>query len=170
MNRKQPRCSLFKLFTPLQCTQWCTKGREGGGGLWCSNPPPKFRSFDKAEPNFQFRGKYIHNNLIRIWVSLILQIERNPWLGGYCPHIPVLSALCPQLNLLSTPPHPKQNSWVCHWVYFAVFLSIHLITAFTAMLLVAGWHMAPWSSVILCPWWHEKWKDYEYFMWPAHAG
>jgi hypothetical protein len=28
-----------------------------------------------------------------------LQIERNPWLGDYSPQIPVLSALCPQLNL-----------------------------------------------------------------------
>jgi hypothetical protein len=34
-------------------------------------PHPKFRSFDKAGPNSQCRGKYIHNNLIRIRVSLI---------------------------------------------------------------------------------------------------
>ena len=32
---------------------------------------------------------------------------QNPWLGGYCPQIPVL---CPQLNLLN--PRPEQNSWV----------------------------------------------------------
>jgi hypothetical protein len=38
-----------------------------------------------------------------------LQIERNPWLGGYRSKIPVLSALCPQLNLLNPP---KQNFWV----------------------------------------------------------
>jgi hypothetical protein len=36
-----------------------------------------------------------------------LQIERNPWLAGYRPQIPVLSALCPQLNLLNTPPPEK---------------------------------------------------------------
>jgi len=35
---------------------------------------------------------------------------QNP--GGYRPHIPVLSVLCPQLNLLK-PPH-EQNSWVRH--------------------------------------------------------
>jgi hypothetical protein len=36
------------------------------------NPPSaKFRSFDEAEPNSQFHGKYIRKNLIRIWVSLI---------------------------------------------------------------------------------------------------
>ena len=29
---------------------------------------------------------------------------QNPWLGGYCPQIPVLSVLsCPQLNLLNPP-------------------------------------------------------------------
>jgi hypothetical protein len=41
-------------------------------------PPPKFRSFDKAEPNSQFSGKYIHNNLIRIWVSLSGKLSGTP--------------------------------------------------------------------------------------------
>jgi len=31
---------------------------------------------------------------------------QNPWLGGYRPQIPVLSVLCPQLNLLN-PPRKK---------------------------------------------------------------
>jgi len=31
---------------------------------------------------------------------------QNPWLGGYRPQIPVLSVLCPQLNLLTPPPFP----------------------------------------------------------------
>jgi hypothetical protein len=43
-----------------------------------------------------------------------LQIEWNPCLEGYCPQIPVLSALCPQLNLLNPIPTPEKNSWVCH--------------------------------------------------------
>ena len=30
---------------------------------------------------------------------------QNPWLGGYRPQIPVLSVLCPQLNLLNPPPN-----------------------------------------------------------------
>ena len=30
---------------------------------------------------------------------------QNPWLGGYRTHIPVLSVLCPQLNLLNPPPN-----------------------------------------------------------------
>jgi len=32
---------------------------------------------------------------------------QNPWLRGYCPQIPVLSVLCPQLNLLNPPPTNK---------------------------------------------------------------
>jgi len=38
---------------------------------------------------------------------------QNTWLGGNRPQIPVLSVLCPQLNLLNPP---EQNSWVCHWL------------------------------------------------------
>jgi hypothetical protein len=35
------------------------------GEVWGVNPPPpKFWSFDKAEPDFQFRGKYISNCLV----------------------------------------------------------------------------------------------------------
>ena len=34
---------------------------------------------------------------------------QNPWLGAYAPQIPVLSLLCPQLNLLNPP---EKNSWV----------------------------------------------------------
>ena len=41
---------------------------------------------------------------------------QNPWLGGYRPQIPILSVLCPQLNLLNPPPS-GQNSWVRHWQY-----------------------------------------------------
>ena len=40
---------------------------------------------------------------------------QNPWLGGYRPQNTVLSALCPQLNLL-TPPQNKipRYATVCH--------------------------------------------------------
>ena len=42
---------------------------------------------------------------------------QNQCLGGYRPQIPVLSVLCPELNLLNPPP-PEQNSWVrhCPWL------------------------------------------------------
>jgi hypothetical protein len=60
-----------------------------------------------------------------------LQIEWNPWLGGYRPQIPVLFALCPQRNLLNpspppekvpgvnTPP-PEKISWVRHSVLIII--------------------------------------------------
>jgi hypothetical protein len=51
--------------------QWRT---EGGLGVQ-PPPPPKFQSFDKAEPNSQLRGKYIRNNLIRIRDSLICRLS-----------------------------------------------------------------------------------------------
>jgi hypothetical protein len=50
--------------------------RGVGGGLVVQTPTtPKFRSFDKAEPNSQFREKYIRNNLIRIRVSLVYKLH-----------------------------------------------------------------------------------------------
>jgi hypothetical protein len=50
-------------------------------GVWVVQTlphPPKLRSFDKAEPNSQFRGKYIRNNLIRIRGSLICKLSGTP--------------------------------------------------------------------------------------------
>jgi hypothetical protein len=55
-----------------------------------------------------FRGIYIHNNVIRIWVSLVLKLV-DPLTGGLPPQIPVLSNLYPQLNLLN--PLPEKISW-----------------------------------------------------------
>jgi hypothetical protein len=49
--------SYFSFNTILSHMQWRT---EGGWGF----NPPKFRSFDKAESNSQFRGKYIRNGLV----------------------------------------------------------------------------------------------------------
>ena len=62
-----PRKSSVRL---LNNDQWRTEG-----GVWGVQPTPppssKFRSFDEAEPNSQFRRKYIRNNLTRIRLSLI---------------------------------------------------------------------------------------------------
>ena len=139
----------------IEFTQWRT---EGGFRVFKPPPsPPKFRIFYKAEPNSQFRGKYIRNNLTRIRLSLIFWVVswkalpasydphsviffslqgltwrkhkvpkikkilpyemkflvpnysclQNPWLGVYRPQIPVLSVLCPQLNLLNPLPPKK---------------------------------------------------------------
>jgi len=46
---------------------------------------------------------------------------QNPRLGCYRPQIPVLSVLCPQLNLLN--PH-EQNSWVRHWALSLDFFTL----------------------------------------------
>ena len=72
----------------LNIHQWRT---EGGGG---SNPPPKFRSFDKAEPNSQFRGKHICNNLTRIRLSLIFWVVAWKALPTSCdPHSGIFFSL-----------------------------------------------------------------------------
>jgi hypothetical protein len=39
---------------------------------------PNFQSFDKAESNSKFCGKYIHNNIIGMWVSLICKLSGTP--------------------------------------------------------------------------------------------
>jgi hypothetical protein len=62
------------------------QGRWGFGGF--DTPSPKFWSFDKAELNSQFRGKYIHNNLLRIQVSLICKLTRTPNKGATAPRSP----------------------------------------------------------------------------------
>jgi hypothetical protein len=82
-------------------------------GVGVFNPhPPKFRSFDKAEPNSQFRGKYIRNNLIRIRVSLICSLCGTPDWGATAPRSPfslpsVLNWICwthfPRTKFLGTP-------------------------------------------------------------------
>jgi hypothetical protein len=51
--------------------------RWDGVGVEGFKPPPrpKFQSFDKAEPNSQFRGIYIYNDVIRIRVSFICKLS-----------------------------------------------------------------------------------------------
>jgi hypothetical protein len=53
-------------------------GASGGGVGGSNTPSTKFRSFNKAEPNSQFREKYIRNNLTRIRVSLICKFSGTP--------------------------------------------------------------------------------------------
>jgi hypothetical protein len=78
---------------PATCpySQWRT---EGGWGV--VTPIQKFRSFDKAEPNFQFRGKHIRNNLIRTRVWLTFKLSGTPDWGITGPRP---RSLCP----LSSP-------------------------------------------------------------------
>ena len=73
--RNQPRSIVI-------FTDWAS-GLPRGGGVQ-TPPPPKFRSFDEAEPNSQFRGKYTRNNLTRIRLSLIFWVVALP--TSYDPH------------------------------------------------------------------------------------
>jgi hypothetical protein len=79
---KRKHCAKTIQFCMQQGTTFMCSRRQGcteGGGLGGFKPPsPKFRSFDKAEPNSQFRGKYIPNNLIRIRASLICKLSGTP--------------------------------------------------------------------------------------------
>ena len=72
----------------------CSGVPRGGVGVF--KPPPKFRSFDKAEPNSQFRGKYIRNNLTRILLSLIFELFREKT---------SLSAVTPTVVFFFSPRH-----------------------------------------------------------------
>jgi hypothetical protein len=90
-------------------TRWHTEGVGGGVGVFKPPPTPKLRSFDKAEPNSQFRGKYIRNNLIRIRGSLICKLIGTPDEGATAPRSPfclpcVLNWIC------WTPPPPNKIS------------------------------------------------------------
>jgi hypothetical protein len=73
-------CSFFSVFPgniylvfEIDYTYYCKLSSLGLNPL-----PPKFRIFDKAEPNSQFRGKHVCNNLIRIQVSLICKLSGTP--------------------------------------------------------------------------------------------
>jgi hypothetical protein len=78
------------------------------GGLGVNPPPPTttFRSFEKAEPNSQFRGKYIPNNVIRTRISLICKLSGTPDYVGCNPQIVILSAL--SSTEFVNPTHPNK--------------------------------------------------------------
>jgi hypothetical protein len=91
----------------VQCfsTSLTHSGAFRRGGRWFNPPSPKFRSFAKAEPNSQFRGIYIRNNLIRIWVSLICKLSGTPDYGATAPRSPF--SLPSVLNWIYWTPRKK---------------------------------------------------------------
>jgi hypothetical protein len=112
----------------LQTSVAYRAGFEGGSN------PPKFRSFDKAEPNSQFCGIYIHNNLITLrFHSFANWVEPLTGGGGYRPQRPVPSALCPQLNLLNPPPEKKP--WLRHCLDLQSFDEPQVIV------MLGRWHL-----------------------------
>jgi hypothetical protein len=93
-------------------TPWQWRTEKGGWGGW--NLPPKFKRFDKAEPNSHFRGIYIHNNVIRIRVSFICKSSGTPDKGATAPRSPF--SLPSVLNWICWTPPPRKKSWVRHCV------------------------------------------------------
>jgi hypothetical protein len=81
---------------------------------------------------------------------------QNSWLGGYRSQIPVLSLLCPQLNLLNPPPTPPPNkipryATGCsrvHWIApkkagFFVFVPARILIL-RGLVTYLKWQMTHW--------------------------
>jgi hypothetical protein len=100
--------------TKVEAMVLFVQGNAQWGGF-NTRPPPRPNSEVLTKPSripSSVENTYIRNSLIRIRVSL-MQIEWNPWLGGYRPQIPILSVL----NWICwTPSPPKKKSWVHHWL------------------------------------------------------
>jgi hypothetical protein len=91
----QTALALKKCLSPSQNTNICRivlKINRTNNLAVVTSGVPKFRSFDKAEPNSQFRGKYIRNNLIRIRVWLIYKLSGTTDLRATAPDP---RSLCP---------------------------------------------------------------------------
>ena len=84
---------------------------------------------------------------------------QNPWLGVYRPQIPVLSVLCPQLNLLNPPPNKipgyatGHRPWghICRVTLIAATLLRHLqaVHCSLADAKKCGWaqESGPWKGI-----------------------
>jgi hypothetical protein len=66
------------------------------GGRGFKTIPLKFQSFDIAEPNTQFSGKYFHNNPIKIQFPAIFKLSTTPDYWATTPKSPF--TLPPVLN------------------------------------------------------------------------
>jgi len=93
---------------------------------------------------------------------------QNPWLGGYRPQIPVLSVLCPQLNLLNIPS--EQNSWVRHLAMLPLLSKAG--KAVTTELIFGVCHVDEFKEVglinvsnkyELCATFHSNWELMKYY-------
>jgi hypothetical protein len=103
----QPRAIFFLLFyctlSSITLVVWpvASNGRIAvayrGGGLGVQTPP-KFRNFDKL-PKIKKILLYEIKFLVPNYSCL-----QNSWLGGHCPHIPVLSVL----NWICWTPPPNK--------------------------------------------------------------
>jgi hypothetical protein len=69
-------------FPCVVCDPCVTRTSGVPKGRWGGTPPPptqrNFRTFAKAEPNSQFRGISVCNNLIRTRASFIYKLSETP--------------------------------------------------------------------------------------------
>jgi hypothetical protein len=100
-------CSYVVKYKLRRCLKTATYRVEGVG--WGVNPRSKFLNFAKADPNSQFRGKYIRNNLI-IRVSLICKLSGTPKYGASARRslVPLPSVLN-WIYWTPPPPPPKKK-------------------------------------------------------------
>jgi hypothetical protein len=71
-------------------------------------PPPKFRNFDKVP---KIKKILLHEMKFLVPNYSCLQ---NPWLGGHCPQIPVLSVL----NWICWTPPKKIPGYTTGWEFW----------------------------------------------------
>ena len=73
---------------------------------------------------------------------------QNPWLRGYRPQNPVLSVLCPQLNLLNPPP--KKNPGYATSVYHPIYIKLNTQFLFSNPNFTCRCHLTQeWTIVCL---------------------
>jgi hypothetical protein len=75
-------------------------------------PPPNFEVLTRLS-RISSSVEYKFITTISEYGFIHLQIEWNPLTRGYCLQIPILSALCPQLNLLT--PREKNPGYATGW-------------------------------------------------------
>jgi hypothetical protein len=102
---RRPKHSKIEVVAPREeegayckSQEWRGSVAYRGRGLGGSNPPPKFRNFDKV-PKIKKILLYEMK-----FVVLNYSCLQNPWLGGHCPQIPVLSVL----NWICWTPPPNK--------------------------------------------------------------
>jgi len=100
--------------------------------------------------------------LVPIYICL-----QNPRLGGYCSQIPVLSVLCPQLNLLNAPRNkiPGYTTALVYcltqWNNYFCPAALQVIKAINIVFACEGWaqdffeageFLSPLCALSFCLW------------------
>jgi len=73
---------------------------------------------------------------------------QNPWLGGYCPQIPILSVLCPQPNLLNPPPNKIPGyATAGMWCYVTAWLVSYVLRWLCCLTASDTNHSVTWHHI-----------------------